>query len=316
MNSLLDVLEINFDLDTDIAIDIFNRDVANNNINYTYAPRKSVIDIADILAIRTVSSPAIDLSNINNSTTNVNNHANANPLSSTWTRLPARTVCVPNKAAPPHPQTQQLHQPTIQTSNLRTCIAQNAPSLPISSPTIPIAPRTRIHSVLQHRKIDPPMPNLNHTMQIYQNVPSSINNLHLTTITTTTTNTKPIGGSNATTRNVTLIPTTSQSKRQVRSAAKNSGRNKHMHDYRSCKHCSKKFLCDSKLKRHMLTHTGLKAFKCYCGNTFSQKSSMKTHTKKHAKDILEQGQTFDPKMELNSFPIASLLAPPNRKLRA
>eukprot|EP00035_Acanthoeca_spectabilis_P025287 m.457710 g.457710 ORF g.457710 m.457710 type:complete len:321 (+) comp21332_c0_seq1:214-1176(+) len=50
-----------------------------------------------------------------------------------------------------------------------------------------------------------------------------------------------------------------------------------------CPHCSSRFLCKSKLDRHMLTHTGVKPFGCYCGKRFNQKSALKNHTRRHLK---------------------------------
>lgn len=50
-----------------------------------------------------------------------------------------------------------------------------------------------------------------------------------------------------------------------------------------CSECSARFLCKSKLNRHMLTHTGVKPFGCFCGKSFNQKSSLKNHTRRHIK---------------------------------
>jgi hypothetical protein len=50
-----------------------------------------------------------------------------------------------------------------------------------------------------------------------------------------------------------------------------------------CALCQSRFLCKSKLDRHMLTHTGAKPFACYCGKSFNQKSALKNHSRRHIK---------------------------------
>lgn len=48
-----------------------------------------------------------------------------------------------------------------------------------------------------------------------------------------------------------------------------------------CTLCDARFLCKSKLDRHMLTHTGAKPFSCFCGKSFNQKSALKNHSRRH-----------------------------------
>jgi len=50
-----------------------------------------------------------------------------------------------------------------------------------------------------------------------------------------------------------------------------------------CALCESRFLCKSKLDRHMRTHTGAKPFACYCGKAFNQKSALKNHSRRHIK---------------------------------
>eukprot|EP00035_Acanthoeca_spectabilis_P024061 m.452145 g.452145 ORF g.452145 m.452145 type:complete len:303 (-) comp20276_c0_seq1:144-1052(-) len=50
-----------------------------------------------------------------------------------------------------------------------------------------------------------------------------------------------------------------------------------------CPQCLSRFLCKSKLDRHMLTHSGIKPFPCFCGKRFNQKSALKNHTRRHLK---------------------------------
>eukprot|EP00040_Diaphanoeca_grandis_P036539 m.233277 g.233277 ORF g.233277 m.233277 type:complete len:396 (-) comp33638_c0_seq3:1648-2835(-) len=82
-----------------------------------------------------------------------------------------------------------------------------------------------------------------------------------------------------------------------------------------CDHCDKIFLCLSKLTRHMLTHTGDKPHKCYCGQAFSQKSSLKTHSVRHARDRIREGKSKSDDY-INQFTIASLLKPKKKDVLA
>ena len=52
---------------------------------------------------------------------------------------------------------------------------------------------------------------------------------------------------------------------------------------RQCCTCGQKFGTTSHLQRHMLTHTGERAFVCYiCGRLFSRKDSLQRHLRNHA----------------------------------
>jgi len=74
-----------------------------------------------------------------------------------------------------------------------------------------------------------------------------------------------------------------------------------------CRLCSSRFLCKSKLDRHMLTHTGVKPFGCFCGKRFNQKSSLKNHTRRHVKKrSLPTGVDVEA-LGLNGFSYGSLM---------
>lgn len=78
-----------------------------------------------------------------------------------------------------------------------------------------------------------------------------------------------------------------------------------------CKLCSGRFLCKSKLDRHMLTHTGARPFACYCGKRFNQKSALKNHSRRH----LKKGDTppeLDVLKGINGFTYAALMQQPGR----
>lgn len=76
-----------------------------------------------------------------------------------------------------------------------------------------------------------------------------------------------------------------------------------------CTVCHKPFMCPSKVKRHMRIHTGERPFVCYCGRNFTQRCSLKSHSKIHAKEHYENG-TVDDVTEINGFPIQDLLTSP------
>lgn len=59
-------------------------------------------------------------------------------------------------------------------------------------------------------------------------------------------------------------------------------------DY-ECLICSKKFINQSKLNRHMKVHTGLKEHNClFCGSTFCQESNLRRHMTVMHKEIVVQ----------------------------
>lgn len=73
-----------------------------------------------------------------------------------------------------------------------------------------------------------------------------------------------------------------------------------------CQQCSSRFLCKSKLDRHMLTHTGAKPFGCFCGKRFNQKSALKNHTRRHLrKQDIPHTQTME-RQGLNGFSLREL----------
>lgn len=62
---------------------------------------------------------------------------------------------------------------------------------------------------------------------------------------------------------------------------------KHRRDY-SCSMCSKHFSAPSKLRRHILTHTGQRPFRCLvCFRGFRQKSHLKVHKCKESRGTLQ-----------------------------
>eukprot|EP00037_Helgoeca_nana_P017855 m.169931 g.169931 ORF g.169931 m.169931 type:complete len:387 (+) comp24180_c0_seq2:281-1441(+) len=71
-----------------------------------------------------------------------------------------------------------------------------------------------------------------------------------------------------------------------------------------CGQCNARFLCKSKLDRHVLTHTGAKPFDCFCGKRFNQKSALKNHTRRH---LRKRDHLFDAeRCGLNGFSHESL----------
>eukprot|EP00035_Acanthoeca_spectabilis_P017800 m.375517 g.375517 ORF g.375517 m.375517 type:complete len:345 (+) comp16698_c4_seq1:223-1257(+) len=74
-----------------------------------------------------------------------------------------------------------------------------------------------------------------------------------------------------------------------------------------CDICQSRFLCKSKLDRHMRTHNGEKPFECYCGKTFNQKSALKNHSRRHIKkgDVPESMDMMN--KGINGFSYASLI---------
>ncbi|XP_055944406.1 zinc finger protein 605-like [Argiope bruennichi] len=59
----------------------------------------------------------------------------------------------------------------------------------------------------------------------------------------------------------------------------------------SCPHCSRSFPCKSKLKRHILMHTGEKPFKCsVCKQSFRRKEGLRYHQHEAHKRSLSKGK--------------------------
>lgn len=79
-------------------------------------------------------------------------------------------------------------------------------------------------------------------------------------------------------------------KKSVTKAAKRK-KGPRVHKIHPCQFCSKVLETKYKLDRHLRTHTGEKPFECeVCRVRFNQKSSRKTHSTIHARDILRRSQ--------------------------
>lgn len=47
--------------------------------------------------------------------------------------------------------------------------------------------------------------------------------------------------------------------------------------------CGRHFVCQSKLERHWLVHTGRADFGCPCGKTFTQQATLQAHQRRHCR---------------------------------
>lgn len=81
----------------------------------------------------------------------------------------------------------------------------------------------------------------------------------------------------------TSSPCGSPSARRRRNKETRSNSNQNEAKNHACSLCPARFVCRSKLDRHMRIHTGDKPFGCFCGARFNQKSALKNHTRRHLK---------------------------------
>merc|ERR1712216_15832 len=87
-----------------------------------------------------------------------------------------------------------------------------------------------------------------------------------------------------------------------------------------CKHCGKRFVSLSKLKRHMVGHTGAKPHRCNipgCAAAYTQRGGLKTHSVKHI-PVNRIAAAAAAGEKINGFPITILLQlamAPRRKAR-
>lgn len=85
----------------------------------------------------------------------------------------------------------------------------------------------------------------------------------------------------------------------------------------TCMFCSKSLNTKYKLERHLRTHTGERPFECQkCDARFNQKSSLKTHSNIHARELLRDPNTTQErakKVEINGYTLEQLGIPFDEK---